>query len=273
MMRIMSSVGPVRRGGRSMAQVWMVRHPSSSCGSRRSWRRGSRAPRGSSLRHRGACVSRRPRISIETTWELWRLGEDRRDAEDGLGSHWVLSECLQPSGLVGRRPTRSARPLVLYCDSEPSIDGGFAARTSIRRRCGYPVPADALSTSTPKRLGWPYEQEACCLCRLDRPASASCRPPYRLSPRPLGPGPRRQARPASWRRRPLRRHAQPRRPGGSRRRRARPGPGAHRRRDHQGPPRLLHGHRPRPRRRPASGRRRRGPRHRPPGRGRRHRPG
>ena len=127
MMRIMSSVGPVRRGGRSMAQVWMVRHPSSSCGSRRGWRRGSRAPRGSSLCHRGACVSRRPRISIETTWELWRLGEDRRDAEDGLGSHWVVSERFQPSGLVGRRPTRSVRPLMLYCDNEPSIDGGVGS--------------------------------------------------------------------------------------------------------------------------------------------------
>lgn len=78
---------------------------------------------------------------LKPSGKLWRLGEDRRDAEDGLGSHWVGSERFQPSGLVGRRPTRSVCPLMLYCDNEPSIDGGVAARASIRCRCGCPVPA------------------------------------------------------------------------------------------------------------------------------------
>lgn len=160
MMRIMSSVGPVRRGGRSMAQVWMVRHPSSSCGSRRGWRRGSRAPRGSSLRHRGACVSRRPRISIETTWELWRLGEDRRDAEDGLRSHWGVSERPQPFGRIGQRPARSVPPGVPSCGSEPSIDD----------KAGIPH-----EQPSPCRLSWPVDSVVGvqALCVITRRTSGS----------------------------------------------------------------------------------------------------
>lgn len=46
----------------------------------------------------------------------------------------VVSERFQPSGLVGQRPTRSVRPLMLYCDNEPSIDG------EVGSMCEHPPP-------------------------------------------------------------------------------------------------------------------------------------